>query len=121
MHRVFLPLPVLAIAIAIAAPATAAEDNCKHTEPRQLDLDIGDAKAVVFDDDLAMCGSINLDLRSLFLNHEASLLFYGRAEIGWLDRWIQARIGEAQPYRPVPAGLGMDLVEGAVRAVAFQL
>ncbi|RDZ28710.1 phospholipase D-like domain-containing protein [Lysobacter silvisoli] len=79
------------------------------------------AKVVVFDDDLAMCGSINLDLRSLFLNHEASLLFYGRGEIGWLDRWIQARIGEAQPYRPAPAGLGMDLVEGAVRAVAFQL
>ena len=49
MHRVFLSLPVLALAIAIAAPAIAAEDNCKHTEPRQLDLDIGDAKAVVFD------------------------------------------------------------------------
>ncbi|MBB3276972.1 MULTISPECIES: hypothetical protein [unclassified Pseudoxanthomonas] len=49
MHRVFLSLPVLAVAIAIAAPAIAAEDNCKHTEPRQLDLDIGDAKAVVFD------------------------------------------------------------------------
>lgn len=49
MHRVFLSLPVLALAIAIAAPATAAEEHCKHTEPRQLDLDIGDAKAVVFD------------------------------------------------------------------------
>lgn len=79
------------------------------------------AKAVVFDDDLAMCGSINLDLRSLFLNHEASVLFYGRAEIDWLAAWIEARRGEAQRHEPGPAGIGMDLLEGAVRAVAFQL
>lgn len=79
------------------------------------------AKAVVFDDDLAMCGSINLDLRSLFLNHEASVLFYGRQEIDWLADWIQARRDESQAYAPRPAGMGADLLEGAVRAVAFQL
>lgn len=79
------------------------------------------AKAVVFDDDLAMCGSINLDLRSLFLNHEASVLFYGRPEIDWLAQWIEARRGESQAYAPRPAGMGADLLEGAVRAIAFQL
>ncbi|KRD79936.1 phospholipase D-like domain-containing protein [Lysobacter sp. Root983] len=79
------------------------------------------AKAVVFDDDLAMCGSINLDLRSLFLNHEASVLFYGRHEIDWLAQWIDARRGESQAYQPRPAGMGADLLEGAVRAIAFQL
>lgn len=79
------------------------------------------AKAVVFDDDLAMCGSINLDLRSLFLNHEASVLFYGRDDIDWLARWVGARREESQAYSPQPAGIGADLLEGAVRAVAFQL
>lgn len=48
MHRAFLPLTVLALAVA-APVAALAQDDCKHTEPRQLDLDIGNAKAVVFD------------------------------------------------------------------------
>lgn len=48
MHRVFLPLTLLTLA-AVSPAIALAGDNCKHTEPRQLDLDIGDAKAVVFD------------------------------------------------------------------------
>ncbi|MBP9673406.1 MAG: PLDc N-terminal domain-containing protein, partial [Ottowia sp.] len=42
------------------------------------------AKAVVVDDVLALCGSANLDSRSLFINYEAMAAFYGRAEIDWL-------------------------------------
>lgn len=48
MHRVFLPLTVLALA-ALSPAIAQAGDHCKHTEPRQLALDVGDAKAVVFD------------------------------------------------------------------------
>ena len=61
------------------------------------------------------------DPRSLFLNHELSLLFYGKDDIAWLREWLRRRIDEAQPYRPDSPGLGRDLVEGMVRAVAFQL
>jgi cardiolipin synthase len=79
------------------------------------------AKAFVVDDALAACGSTNLDPRSLFLNRELSLLFYGSDEIAWLSEWLRRRIGEAERYRPDSPGFGRDLVEGIVRAVAFQL
>ena len=57
------------------------------------------AKAVVMDDTLAMSGSINLDARSLLLNYEFAVVFYGAAEIGWLADWITARAHECQPVR----------------------
>ncbi len=79
------------------------------------------AKAFVVDHMLGACGSTNLDPRSLFLNHELSLLFYGKDDIAWLSGWLRRRIDEAQPYRPDSPGFGRDLVEGMVRAVAFQL
>ncbi len=63
------------------------------------------AKAVVVDEELAMCGSINLDMRSLLLNHEAAVVFYGRSAIDWLgavDR--DHRVGRrALPARGGPA------------------
>ena len=49
------------------------------------------AKAVVVDDQLALCGTVNLDARSLFLNFELMFAFYGRVEIDWLAGWIEAR------------------------------
>jgi cardiolipin synthase len=79
------------------------------------------AKAVVVDDVLALCGSANLDGRSLFINFEAMVAFYGRAEIGWLAGWItrtasglpHAYIGQPPWWR--------DLLEGVGGAIAFQL
>ncbi len=48
MHRISLPLIVLALA-ALSPAAQAGDKYCKHAEPRQLDLEVGDAKAVVFE------------------------------------------------------------------------
>lgn len=79
------------------------------------------AKALTVDDTLALCGSTNLDPRSLFLNHELSVIFYGAAEIAWLRVWLQRHIEEAAAYVPLEPGLARDLLEGAVRSVAFQL
>jgi cardiolipin synthase len=79
------------------------------------------AKAVVVDNQLAMAGSINLDLRSLLLNHEASVVFYGHAEIQWLAQWIENQRALGQPYRPTPPGLVRDIAEGLLLGVAFQL
>ena len=47
------------------------------------------AKAVVFDRSIALCGSPNLDSRSLLLNYESAVVFYGTQEIEWLARWIE--------------------------------
>ncbi|MFT3717317.1 phospholipase D-like domain-containing protein [Pseudorhodoferax sp.] len=79
------------------------------------------AKGLVVDDTLALAGSINLDLRSLLLNHEAGVVFYGAAEIGWLAHWIEGQRALGRPYRPQRPGLARDVAEGLLLAVAFQL
>lgn len=79
------------------------------------------AKAVVIDETLAMCGSINLDLRSLLLNHEAAVVFYGPQSIDWLARWIAAAAEQGSAYRAEPPGLFRDIAEGVLLTVAFQL
>ena len=79
------------------------------------------AKAVVIDETLALCGSINLDLRSLLLNHEAAVVFYGRESIDWLADWISATAEQGELYRAQPPGLLRDIAEGVLLTVAFQL
>jgi cardiolipin synthase len=79
------------------------------------------AKAVVVDDDLALGGSINLDLRSLLLNHEAGVVFYGEAQIAWMAQWLQGQQALGQPYKATAPGFARDIAEGLVLAVAFQL
>jgi len=79
------------------------------------------AKAMVVDDSLAIGGSINLDARSLLLNYECAVVFYGAAEISWLAEWMQAHATRAQPFDSRPPGLLRDLAEGALLAVAFQV
>jgi len=79
------------------------------------------AKAVVFDHSLALSGSVNLDSRSLLLNYECAVVFYGRTEINWLAQWIDAQIPETVPFNCSPPGLLRDLCEGLLLTVAYQL
>jgi cardiolipin synthase A/B len=79
------------------------------------------AKAVVFDDSLAISGSVNLDSRSLLLNYECAVVFYGAREIDWLADWIQALIPEAQPFDCRAPSLWRDIGEGLLLTVAYQL
>ncbi len=79
------------------------------------------AKAVVFDQSLAICGSVNLDSRSLLLNYECAVVFYGAAEINWLSNWIAALIPETQSFDCRAPGLLRDLTEGLLLTVAYQL
>jgi cardiolipin synthase len=79
------------------------------------------AKAIVFDETLALSGSPNLDSRSLLLNYESAFVFYGAAEIDWLANWIGALIPEATPFDNRPPGFWRDLVEGLLLTVAYQL
>lgn len=79
------------------------------------------AKAVVFDDDIALCGSCNLDSRSLLLNYESMVVFYGASEIAWLADWISALIPIATPFEGRPPSLWRDVAEGLLLTVAYQL
>jgi cardiolipin synthase A/B len=79
------------------------------------------AKAVVFDHSLALSGSVNLDSRSLLLNYECAVVFYGRTEINWLAQWIDAQIPQTVPFSGRPPGLVRDLCEGLLLTVAYQL
>jgi cardiolipin synthase A/B len=79
------------------------------------------AKAVVFDDSLAVSGSVNLDSRSLLLNYECAVVFYGAREIDWLANWVRVLIPEGHAYDCRPPGLWRDLGEGLLLTVAYQL
>lgn len=79
------------------------------------------AKAVVVDHALGLCGSVNLDGRSLFLNYEAMAAFYSRTEVDWLAAWALRLARSGQSHAGAAPSLARDLLEGAVRAIAFQL
>jgi cardiolipin synthase len=79
------------------------------------------AKAVVIDGTIALCGSANLDSRSLFLNYELMVAFYGPREVAWLAQWIAARAAEGAPFAAKEPSVLVDLAEGAVRVLGFQL
>lgn len=79
------------------------------------------AKLVIIDDEMALCGSANLDARSLLLNFELMTAFYGPREIDWLARWAQQQRERSVLYEPVRPSWGRDVLEGFVRAVGFQL
>jgi cardiolipin synthase len=79
------------------------------------------AKAVVFDQTIGICGSCNLDSRSLLLNYESAVVFYGAPEIDWLAHWIVDLIPTARPFDSRPPPLWRDICEGLLLTVAYQL
>lgn len=79
------------------------------------------AKAIIVDDTLASCGSINFDGRSLFLNYELNLLFHDAAQVTLLTEWFATQRGQATAYSARAPGWWRDVGEGLVRAVGFQL
>lgn len=79
------------------------------------------AKAVIIDGEIAMCGSANLDGRSLFLNFELTTVFYGADEIIWLSDWIARRVQRSNLYTIQTPSWLRDVIEGMVRTVGFQL
>jgi cardiolipin synthase len=79
------------------------------------------AKAVVFDHTFGLTGSVNLDSRSLLLNYECAVVFYGRREIDWLVDWIEGLIPKTAPFDCRRPGLLRDICEGLLLTVAYQL
>ncbi len=79
------------------------------------------AKAVVIDEHMALVGSVNLDIRSLFLNYELMTGFYCAQDIARFATWIEALLGSAVRYEAVEPGLPRFVAEGLVLWLAFQL
>jgi cardiolipin synthase len=79
------------------------------------------AKAIVVDGELAVAGSANLDARSLFLNFEVMVAFYGRDEALRFAAWIDRQASGAKRYVARAPGLVRDVAEGLVLWLAFQL
>ncbi|MDE2348992.1 MAG: PLDc N-terminal domain-containing protein [Gammaproteobacteria bacterium] len=139
----FVPDQALEAAIRLAARRGVAVDICvparsnhrladfARSRPMRALADVGvrfhllpgmvHAKAVVFDRAFALCGSVNLDSRSLLLNYESAFVLYGGAEIDWLAAWIGALIPQAGRFDRRPPGLWRDLGEGLLLSMAYQL
>jgi cardiolipin synthase A/B len=79
------------------------------------------AKAVVFDQSVALAGSVNLDSRSLLLNYECAMVFYDPVQINWLASWIESLIPEAVTFDAHAPSLWRDVGEGLLLTVAYQL
>ncbi|CCO22991.1 phospholipase D-like domain-containing protein [Maridesulfovibrio hydrothermalis] len=75
------------------------------------------AKVVVVDDRLAVVGSANMDMRSLFLNYEIVMFSYSKADIAPVHDWVQGLIDESDEGVQ-QVGMVRDTVEGLARLIA---
>jgi cardiolipin synthase len=75
------------------------------------------AKLLVVDDRVAMVGSANLDMRSLFTNHEVAAVLYSAADIAATAAAIEAFAADASAYVPA-AGFARTARAGALRILA---
>jgi cardiolipin synthase A/B len=82
-----------------AAPSlrelVAAGGNVQRYMPGMLH-----AKAVLVDESLAIVGSANFDMRSLFLDYEIALFLTGTAEVEQLSAWFESLATSTAPGAP---------------------
>ncbi|HET9112438.1 MAG TPA: phospholipase D-like domain-containing protein, partial [Burkholderiales bacterium] len=83
--------------------------------------DMVHAKMIAIDDALAVCGSVNLDGRSLFLNYEAMAVFYGSNEIRWFEAWHAELAQRSSVFIARQPSWIRDTIEGIVRVIGFEL
>jgi cardiolipin synthase A/B len=75
------------------------------------------AKAVVFDDSLAVIGSANMDMRSLFLNYEMALYVSTPAHVAQVADWAQALMADSKIELPT-RGWEREIFENIVRLLS---
>jgi cardiolipin synthase A/B len=75
------------------------------------------AKVIVFDDHLAVIGSANMDMRSLFLNYEVALFVASPTQVAEVAAWARGLMIDTLPELP-PPGLPRELAENVVRLVS---
>ncbi len=79
------------------------------------------AKALLVDRSLAITGSANLDIRSLFLNYEVVSSFYSEQDIDWLAQWMETLRTRAGRHHPRPAGIVKEMLEGLILLGAYEI
>jgi cardiolipin synthase len=75
------------------------------------------AKIILIDDELAVVGSANMDMRSLFLNYEVALFLYSHARVGETEAWFQALSAHCRPGLAKP-NVALELLENVVRLLS---
>jgi cardiolipin synthase A/B len=75
------------------------------------------AKVVIFDDQLAVIGSANMDMRSLFLNYELSLFVWSADEVARVAAWAQGLMAHAQRELP-KTSWPLEIAENVVRLLS---
>jgi len=78
------------------------------------------AKAILFDDDAMMVGSINLDNRSLLLNYEVVTIAYSKEQIGQMERWMEGVLQSASRWIE-PVSKTRQIFENLMRIFALQI
>ena len=79
------------------------------------------AKLFVFDQTVALAGSLNLDARSLFLNYEMMVAFYDGDAIARYTAWADAVRAGAARLEHKRVGALREVGEGLLRWLTFQL
>jgi cardiolipin synthase len=75
------------------------------------------AKVIIFDDSLAVIGSANMDMRSLFLNYELSLFVWSRSQVEQIATWARGLM--ANSHRDLPhSGWPREIAENIVRLLS---
>ncbi|HEC19055.1 MAG TPA: cardiolipin synthase, partial [Gammaproteobacteria bacterium] len=78
------------------------------------------AKAVVADEELAILGSANTDMRSLLLNYEVGVLVTSQTEVKQVSRWLEKLMQGCEEGVEDVSAIG-DMGEGLARLLAPQL
>jgi cardiolipin synthase len=60
------------------------------------------AKAIIIDDQLALFGSPNFDVRSLFVNFEVGVLAHSKPEVAAITAWAEALMKECVEFKADP-------------------
>jgi cardiolipin synthase A/B len=75
------------------------------------------AKVIIFDDQLAVIGSANMDMRSLFLNYEVSLFVWSPAQVEQVAAWARGLMAHTERDLPTPSW-PLELAENVVRLLS---
>ncbi len=62
------------------------------------------AKHVLFDDNLALAGSLNFDMRSLFLNYEVGAFIRSAEDVKTISDWMTSLAERCEEYVPAEVG-----------------
>jgi cardiolipin synthase len=77
-------------------------------------------KVILVDEALAIVGSMNMDMRSFFLNYEVALFIYSEKMVQELDGWITNILGQSV-LGIKKANMALAFIEGIARLLAPRL